>query len=309
MLNTATEQLSPHSQPGADPEGRIEREQSTMNYRVETYAPTGHPETNADANCVGETYAGVFDTVGSCEQADAARIAAAYCGGELSQLEDVLDMRTAEQKVATILRDAAKAMVEYAELSGLTEPMETTAVIAKTFTSPVAPYRCYVAVAHCGDSRFYNLVGGEIEFVTLDHSPANGTLTDNNAEILQQKLDNFGLAEKLENNPAIYGTETLAKHFENRRYITSSLSSDGTAPDVRVATRLVRPGQSALLLMSDGVSDNLTLNLIARRVYEQRDTPLKLPEVLIADAVAVSEDPDDLRHKSDYMAVVALVAQ
>jgi serine/threonine protein phosphatase PrpC len=103
-----------------------------------------------------------------------------------------------------------------------------------------------VTYAHVGDSRIYRLRHGEIKQLTQDHS------------LVQEMIDNGYLSQE----------EAMVS--SSRNLITRAL---GIAPDVEVDVRTeLLDGDDVYLLCSDGLSDLLNEQDMARIVYSQRDS-------------------------------------
>lgn len=271
-----------------------ERKLPAIHSCVETLSSAKHPERNEDAYCVGKDFVGVFDTAGTSKnKIIAGQLVAAHCQKELSTLKYELSISDAQQKMGDIVRGAAGVLTDCAKKENLSEPLLTTINLAKVFTRPDTGQQFVVAVPY-GDTRLLHISNGEIVFMTIDDSAVKHGRSFMDAYALQGKLAAIHTEEEKKKDP------DLEELFNRRNEITRCLSSANPSPDICPIARYVQPGD-IILIMSDGVHDNLTTDEILKQVAETAENPFLLPERLVALAKAVSEDPGNIRHKSDDM--------
>jgi len=118
-------------------------------------------------------------------------------------------------------------------------------------------------IGHVGDSRLYKIRGGRIQKITHDHSP------------IGEREDSHDL------------TETDAMRHPRRNEVYRDVGSGQHAPDDEDFIELIRipfEDDSALLLCSDGLSDQVTSREIQRTVEENAGDPESAVRRLIAAA-------------------------
>ncbi len=257
-----------------------------------------HPDRNEDTFfAIPERgFYGVFDGMGAYAGADlAARIAA-------DEVQDVLAPLAAGVEagvVADTLRDAlrsADALVRAEQQSrGGRREMGTTAAVA--VVRPEEDRLWSVMVGWAGDSRAVVVPAdsGTLQSLTLDDGvvrlraetaaqarrvqAALGRVTDPRTLTIRER-DAF-----LERNVLLQAVGSALRH-------------------IHVAERTVRGGDT-LVLLTDGVHDNLTdTEIVAavRRARGARDAATRL----VAAARARSRDPEHARAKPDDMTTIAL---
>jgi serine/threonine protein phosphatase PrpC len=148
-------------------------------------------------------------------------------------------------------------------------------------------------VGHVGDSRLYKLRGGRIQKVTHDHSP---------------------VGEREDSNDL---SEADAMRHPRRNEVYRDVGTEEHTPDDREFIELIRipfEDDSALLLCSDGLTDQVTSAEILRIVTREAGNPEAAIEELIATAnhaggkdnvsVVIAQghlfaDPADARNPAD----------
>ncbi|MDB5175176.1 MAG: serine/threonine-protein phosphatase [Candidatus Saccharibacteria bacterium] len=210
--------------------------------------------------------AGVFDGVGSDDAShEASQLAARQNEYRLSLMPEVMDPAVSSKALGRSLALSNKEILDLAK--DLDMDISTTAVMAKLFKNEEG--RPYVSFAAAGDSRLYQMRNGAIRIVTLDDMASwdeeRGILDISEAErrAMQETLSNVQDLRSLNN------AQLAAFHGRNR--ITSALGGYDK-PHTAHGHFPVRPGDR-LLLVTDGVSDNLTTDEIKfmLKSYEDDD--------------------------------------
>ena len=121
----------------------------------------------------------------------------------------------------------------------------------------------HAIIGHVGDSRLYRIWNGEIEKITRDHSPVGER--EDNQEI----------------------SEAEAMRHPRRNEVYRDVGSQEHSPDDRDFIDIVDepfPPDSALLLCSDGLSDQVTKDEIKRAVLANAGNPTAAVHELIGAA-------------------------
>lgn len=155
-------------------------------------------------------------------------------------------------------------------------------------------------VAWSGDSRAYLIdPDGNLTVLTLDHSGFDheARLSENQKWRIQ-----FALDKAQGQSDAFKLGGSMAKKAYRKRNV---LGASATLGEIGYLRRQCEPG-SLVLLTSDGVHDNLTLDQIRQVAAEQHRSPDQLPLVLADEARRASLDPDNERAKPDDITALIL---
>lgn len=175
--------------------------------------------------------------------------------------------------------------------------MATTATVTKLWRSPDGESK--LIIGHAGDSRAYAFrSNGDLDMLTLDDGDAfHGKNVDDETRLrLQKKLSAATL-------PGKELTKEEQVQFDERHYLTKFLGLKNLKTQTSIVD--VKPGD-IILLMSDGISDNLTTEEIRKIVARSKD-PHLAAFALVQAAVARSQEATNARSKPDDMTVVIFV--
>ena len=176
----------------------------------------GHPRRREDAFFLDETrkVAGVFDGVGGHEAGEVG----ARVGRDWLRFETEQPGPVGGRWVEGVLLAARMVMKRKQELHNTN--METTAVVASVSGGRIS-------LAWCGDSRAYGIGrDGSLVLLTRDHSLVDqsrrdGTLTEKQAEQVEEALDTCSTVAQAEATAGLWGR----LYFQRRNIVTSTLGS------------------------------------------------------------------------------------
>ncbi len=256
---------------------------------------------NEDAALVsyGEGIVGVFDGAGGHASGE---VASGIARNSFDSVLKELPERPSTDEVVIALKSgynrSIKAMQGFAGENPATREMATTVAVAKVFEE--AGER-RVAVLSVGDSRVYVVrKSKKIEQLTQDEGALsiavkNGRVTPKRAQEIQKKLDEVTDISQLSQEEALY---------YNKRNQTNLLTPDNSsAPRVEVF-RLARDADY-VLIMSDGVHDNLTASQIEAITRSAR-SPQEAVDNLVAAARENAGRGLNHRAKDDDITAVAM---
>lgn len=249
-----------------------------IRYFSATRANPTHPKRNEDAIGFNREFhwAGVFDGVGgSARGGDASRMALSVVNEKLSSLSKNRDQCCEE--IAETLQRASLTINRNVPLG------ETTAVVAKVVRSP---HQTVLAVGSVGDSRGYLFRNGYLFQLTADDRaiPPGAREAVDSAE-KPGDLSDFDY-----------------QAFYTRNRITQALGGR-TLPDVHTYSVLLLDGDR-ILLVTDGVSDNLTKNEIAQSLSKTGNSATALVERAYRRSLT-----RHFRAKKDDVSAVVLVIE
>lgn len=274
-----------------------------------TEAKEGRKGPNEDRVAIFEYSAGqvkvcaVFDGVGGyavpalAAQAaeDEVRFSLAY--STFSNQDEALPQLSAHVKKA--LKAANKRVREVIDPATGKGGAGSTATMA--LLVPDGPdYR--VVVGNIGDSRAYRLpVSGDILQITLDDSQfaKDRKLDESESRELQNTLAKI---KDLDNGPEAADDPDVMEAFLDRNLIGNYLGRKETVP-IRIECEFLGIGE-ALVLLSDGIHDNLTDDEITEIVRTHADNADAAAKALVAAAQARSKEGVDRSKKDDMTAVV-----
>lgn len=145
----------------------------------------------------------------------------------------------------------------------------------------------HLEVAWCGDSRAYLLRESKLQSLTLDHAASLRGMPPHRQREIQDALDRT-------DNPSQLQGE-LRDHYRSRNRVSSGVS-EGAIGEVGV---LLRAGDR-ILLCSDGISDNLSLE----EIQQALDTPGALAEELVDRAYTRSRSDHPRAKQDDITALI-----
>ena len=232
---------------------------------AKSVASEKHPDRNEDAffhqqRSDGLVMAGVFDGVGGLTAGDkASRLAKDHVYGRLSQMKQGIGAHShsglnAEDFVKDSLAEADSVIRESARESG--EMGSTGSVVVICDQDGGLPDTIFgtseVVIGQVGDSRVYRLRAGELEQLTIDDSEVGTAHTEGEVRWSQQRLSNASKLSDL--------SPEDQELFRRRNVVTQALGGEKPV-DVGVYVASAQP-KDRFLIVSDGVSDNLTTDEI-----------------------------------------------
>ncbi len=274
---------------------------------VTTRSARSHNGENEDSNINRPEMGlfGVFDGVGGEEggaiasSSAAQEIASYYAAtGHSNKGSDVRDEHALRERMVEAVTAARIKVWSQIGAAGLPEGA-TTATIIKTWKTPEGKTKALVA--NLGDSRAYIIRGGRLMQITYDDNIVDTLSTENTErEEINKKLDTITTKEEYE---ALDSLTQIA--FNRRNIITSSLEDGLDTNDQRKMGIVELKAGDKILICSDGIHDNLTINEIAD-VLKMQKNPQELSSWLVRAANERSqEDPSkNIRAKDDDMTAV-----
>lgn len=301
--------------PESDPHARRERAHNAMPLYIgrATQACETHPNRNEDSSVVwgterGANIIGVFDGMGGHPNGDiASRVAGEVVLESIAAQEAQMthDDQYFEM-VANALRRAHESVQreqQRLEATGQVARgslhMGTTACVV-TFT-PERDGNRRAYLGHIGDSRVYRYRRGQLEHLTLDHSGLRKQ-KKGKAPVDYRRLHDPNLRPGTVDQELLRGQQELGKtvipeeregEFRFRNVVAQSLGIGEINPDV---FEVDCEPDDVFLVLTDGITDPLTNNKIAKIVELYRGRPMEMMHALVAAADAVKgarAKPDD----------------
>lgn len=258
-------------------EGLPQKEALVLRFSAKSVASFRHPHRNEDTVGFDEKtgWAVVLDGVGGSEHGDlASQKGLEVIGPKLAMIEPDATIDEAKKLVKEAIEEASRTI-----RNDIYEG-ETTVVTAKILG---AGGKRKVIIGSVGDSRAYLVRSNELQQITEDDSVIpNG---------IREKLD------LVETDVDVNDEER--SWFDQRNLITQDLG-DWTIPTVHLF-EIELAKEDKLLLTSDGVHDNLTINEIQRILVDGGDA-----NVLVESAERRSRDSAHFRAKPDDISAVAV---
>ncbi len=252
------------------------------------------PNRNIDAFFVDERSQslGVFDGVGTVWGAEyASQTAAETVSAWLGELPTILPRSLGRRAITEALMAAHDAIIVGNRHD---QPVKTTAAVAKLFhAEDGAPY---VVTGHVGDSRVYRMRQGELDHLTLDHTPRVSGWANNDPMLMQEILSNITSLQ----NPRL--SEEARVLFRHRYKIHNVMGDPAVLPTVDVNDYDVRP-DDMYLATTDGVHDNLTTEEM-EGIFHQSRVVGTLVKRLVGDANMRSKEKHDRAKADDITAAV-----
>lgn len=260
---------------------------------------------NEDTVMKGHNFAGVFDGVGGIDYGEKASQVAAEV---IRQRLDIGLSRTISlPEVRVVMEDAwenaaATLTLEKRRL-GLWEDIYTTAVVAAVVSRKLDRF---VVHAHTGDSRLYSINRDKsLSRRTEDHGQAYelfmaGQISPERYRHIVQALDEITIRQDIARYEGGFGF-SMEGYWKTRNKITNSLSSNPKDRQKRmgfptIATFEITPDMQALLLVSDGVSDQLSFSEMSD-VVRNTENMATLPHNLLNEAKRIRGIGNSIRIK------------
>lgn len=204
---------------------------------------------------------GVFDGVGGSEAGSkASRIIRNHLETELQNIPKHLSLIQAEEYIKKTLLDSNEVLLEQARRDKT--DMATTAVVCIPWKdSESQKYK--LIVAHVGDSRAYQMRGGELHQLTVDHSRLNSFIKDPETRKKFQKItsNSLGVEEIIKKAKSQLRIDEdtersirLLYQMRDEQQIKQALGRENVEPTVHSYD--IEPGDE-YFLCSDGITDNL----------------------------------------------------
>jgi protein phosphatase len=260
----------------------------------------GEPNQDHVLQLPDEGLIGAFDGAGGREDgADASRVAAGRVAEVYAGQPD--GVRTLEQErwlMAEALMQAGQAVIAFNQDKGREERRNalSTAALAKVYIGPDGSRR-YLA-ASVGDARVYRwAVDGTLHQITVDN------VYDGMSE---DQVDRKRISQHHENSYTDRSSPRESDYFDRRHIISQAI---GSARQVRprIEEGELKPGE-LLLVMSDGVHDNLTtveMEQAIRQAGARSSAEITAALVQAAHARSAEMDTHD-RAKLDDITALAL---
>lgn len=201
--------------------------------------------------------------------------------------------RLIEVSFAEVHDSLRKTMELNPELQGI----GTTATVVKFINTEEGQKKA--VIGNVGDSRAYVVrTGGKLEQITLDDNGSLENLEEHWARLLQAKFSDCTDTDVLDPNQF--------QRFMERNRLTNLIGGKkGHTPQPKMHTIGIGPGER-IVLLSDGVSDNLTDREI-ERVLQDHINPDEASASLIDAADARSrEEESHPRAKPDDMTAIVI---
>lgn len=239
-------------------------------------SPERSVQTNEDAVVVNQRagFVAVCDGVGSQEDSGVVshyltRRLEAELGGQNSDVEDV------KSRIKRAISDTQE-MIRNGGLESSTTL--TCGVIIKDED------HLRLVLFQAGDSRLYGIKkDGVVEQLSTDHNYTYRQFRTDKITLREYRT----ISKTLDNATSMDELVKLGEHFEKRHHIYESVAEDRPPnPDSCFKTFDLLPDTLAVLLTTDGVTDNLTLSQVANLVREQviNGDPENIPEILCESA-------------------------
>jgi protein phosphatase len=251
--------------------------------------------------------AGVFDGMGGHASGEvASRVSRDYIGAAMESFPPGLTLPETEASVHNILNGANQKVYQ----ESLTNPefarMGTTTSIVRIWESPTGERKA--VIGNVGDSRVYLFRNGKLEQITLDDNDIRRFWqNENDARAVQAKLSNIINVSELTDDK-----EKLV--FNTRNVIGQCLGNTDEKGNFqpiapRIHTVALQAGDR-LIIMSDGISDNLTDNEISN-ILAQNPNNAEAVKKLTEAAQLRSHDESHKRHKADDITgmIIAIPAE
>lgn len=280
-----------------------QREKKMPRMEVATRASEKHPDHNEDAFFVSPEHgmAAVFDGVGKCVGAEiASKMAAEVIFTSLSELSKNASYEEIKQTMREALQNANKQIKDRQQISEQHKDMATTASVVKLWESGKERK---VIIGNVGDSRVYlRHADGRLDRLTIDDSLALMEVCG--VDVTVHSIKALRILQKLDS--VVDAAELSAEEryvFARRNVLCQAVGAH--APFKPRIFEADLPLVAKLLLMSDGVSDNLTHGEIAACLNETASDPRAAVDLLVSAAYMRSEEKK-LRSKRDDMTAVVI---
>ena len=230
---------------------------------------------------------GVFDGVGGHEGGDIASQAAKdYLEKNSEVFSDMTSLEDIKNKMKDILVEAHEAIKE--------KPGSSTASVVKIMLDRTA------VIGNIGDSRVYLLENGSqsVEHLTLDDSGFKaytiGSPEEYDYKKIQEDMAQIDTFDFLPDNIPLFAART-------RNGISQALGTREMEPNIY--THPLSPGDR-LIIMSDGIHDNLTDQQIAKCLIDNPHDTEKAARALVQQAKEVSKQNTSRSKPDDITAIV-----
>lgn len=241
---------------------------------------------------------GVFDGMSKPKGSErAAREARTVIKSRLSNVPDTIAVEQAQRLLVMSFTEAHHNIHGIAALHPELRGIGTTATAVK-FLRRNEGGRIAV-IGNVGDSRAYVIkTDGTLEQITIDDNVAlENTADEQEARDLQAMFNDLVDPTTLD--------EAQRQRFNKRNSITNALGSyEWTTPNPRIYPVEVAAGER-LVLLTDGVSDNLTDREI-ERILQDHINPDEAATALVDAARERSKDKDHPRAKQDDMTAMVI---
>lgn len=248
---------------------------------------------NEDSVMWGRNFVGIFDGVGGIDNGEkASQLAAEAIRQKFnSDLSGPLSLPQARVVVEEAWRDAAYALnwekrrlERWGEIG---EDIYTTAVVAAVIAQGQERFGVH---AHTGDSRLYSINRDKsLTLRTEDHGLAHalflaGRISLDHYKQITGALDDITTKQDISQYEELFGFP-MKGYWKTRNEITDSLSSNPEDRQRRIglptiAAFEITPEMQALLLVSDGISDQLSFFEMSEVVRKSENMAL-LPHNLL----------------------------
>lgn len=256
-----------------------------------------HPERNEDVVLADREHGifAVFDGVGGQAAGEtAARLASAVVKENLKA--DPSSEKEAENAVETAILQANAAVRREGEKEPRLAGMASTASVVKLWRTPAGEPRA--TVGNVGDSRVYLYREGQLRPLTLDDSMILiDAQTPEKAWERQDRLSRVKGVEDL----AELKIGNVQEYHQRSAAIYQALGVERLGIKPRISTAELQPGDW-LILTSDGIHDNLTIEEMEATLQANRDSPI----ALVRAARLRSQESGHLRAKKDDMSALLI---
>jgi PPM family protein phosphatase len=255
-----------------------------------------HPNWNEDSNCHFKNIGfAVLDGVGGIISGEkASSTARDFLYNEFKKIPAGLSITDAQDTMADILKRADTYVIS--EAGEINKQMATTAAVV--WRERTQDDRWNIIIGNVGDSRVYFYRrNGNINQVTIDDNPFLRLYPVENTDELRE-------VQKELNNTTDPSTlpEEKAKIFNNRFMIGQAIGWGDIDPSVIYASDI--NSETRILVLSDGISDNLTDDQI-KKILDDTPDNVKAAQQLLEAAVICSQSTS-ARAKPDDMTVIVL---
>ncbi|OGY30675.1 MAG: hypothetical protein A3C02_02740 [Candidatus Andersenbacteria bacterium RIFCSPHIGHO2_02_FULL_45_11] len=272
----------------------LEQSPEPLDIAAMTIANENHPDRNEDALFArnAQQCFGVLDGMGGHPAGDRASTEARrVIIAEIEKLSDTMSLEETADELSRILGQANKCLLEMANNNSDLKGMGSTVSLVKIWEGPTGERKA--VVVNAGDSRVYiQRIDGTLEQITLDDGIVRATFFGNRAaRVMQTKLNNVTNSTDL--------TDEERDMLRHRSQISNHLGD--TDMEVRTHAVDVMAGDT-ILVVSDGVSDNLTDNEISK-ILTEAQTSAEATERLVSEARTRSRS-GHFRSKHDDMSAI-----
>lgn len=236
---------------------------------------------------------GVFDGLGGSKYSEhASRMASELLGKYMEEFDDSnIDLNKCMEEMKRKIQEVHEILKVFNKEQNM--DVGTTASVVKIVDFKNTRQ---ALIANVGDSRVYKLAGGKLSKLTIDDSFVSAIYP------YKDKLEEF--EERMDNCTNINQfPQEERQYFFRRQDMTQCLGKDDILVNFSIERLL--PGDK-ILIVSDGISDNLTTQEIEDCLKEPTKDFNEATEKLVDKALARSRDKTHLREKPDDMTAVLM---